>query len=754
VSHEGPSEDDASSSGTADAAGGEPGPGGRPGSGGEPGPGGDSERADGPPDRNRRRLLIYGGIAALAGSGVAGAWYTSQPDEEPDTQPTVTTTPTGTPTETTTEQPASVPAIVERYAPDLYFGAFEKWFPTDPRPYVVTRDGERVVDGFTALEAYTAEYQKTGSPPTPMVFYNVVEAAPGVDAIQYWMYSVFDQFTVNFHWHDWELLQVFVDRDNGAPLLLSASAHARKVPNNEFLDPDLTGGRRPGLLSEVGSHSSASELNARTPTFERLPSSDWTADVTNDPIDVVATLTTPFAYGLPRGEGARLPFVMPELDGHPLADHPELDIDASAFVDQRATVTNWQGLPSPPTDIPLREPGLVLTHPDSATTGDATYELAPMAAVQDAVDGFVGPQLGFEFVIPGFVENLAASHLTSVGIPWTQPRYADPLEDVTDPRHRQAIDNTAASGLTDRVVGRIRHVQAGIEGTLDAVGDGAKDALDGLAAVSLFPPTVELAVRLASPEPTATVTRDGVFSYLHVEPGDHLLVANGPGYAPVAERFIHDGGTYRAGDEGNFSVVVNEDAAWIRADGRSTNGISRVRITEEYAGVIYDGAPPETDRFAIAVHAAGTYTVDVRDGDGISGTVRVAPPDLEGGELVIEGFETGKYRVIETLVADIEVLDSLGRRFADSGEAQGQYLRWLSFARDEAESALADAERGSTESANDRLARTVDRLYDALAPLRASDQDGYSDASVAVLDPKTVAAIRRAERAYATPITA
>lgn len=720
---------------------------------------GEPESGEQSPDRDRRRLLLYGGLAALGASGAVGAWYTSQDADTPPTtagsmSKTTTTETTETTADTTSEQPAAVPAVVRRYAPDLYFGALEKWFPTDPRPYVVPREGQQVVDGFTALDAYTAEYGRTGSPPAPMVFYNVVEAAPGIDAIQYWMYSVFDQFTVNFHWHDWELLQVFVDSETETPLLLSASAHARTVPNNEFLDPDLSGNRRPGLLAEVGSHSSASELNARTPTFERFPGNDWTADVTNDTIEIVDTLTTPFAYGLPRDEGARLPFVMPELDGHALSDHPGLDVDATAFIDKTATVTNWQGLPAPPTDIPLRQPGLVLTHADSLTTGNATYELASMAAVRDAVDDFVGPQLSFEFTIPDFLEDLAASHLTSVGIPWTQARYTDPLADVTSPKHRQAIDGTAPSGLSDRVVGRFRHVQTGTEGALDAVADGAKDALGSLAAVSLFSPVVELAVRLASPDPTATVTRNGVFTYLHVERGDHLLVANGPGYAPVAARFTHEGGTYRAGTRGNLSVVANEDAAWIRGDGRPTNGISHVRVTEEYAGPIYDDRPPGDNRFAIAVHADGTYTVDVRDADGVAGSFPLSSKDFDDGEFVIRGIETGKYSVTRTLVADIETLRSLGRRFADRDDAQGQYLERLSLALDEAEVALAHAERGDTDSANDRLVRTVDRLIQSFDALRAVDQDGYTDASVAVLDPKTVAAIRRAELAFGTPITA
>lgn len=104
--------------------------------------------------------------------------------------------------------------MVKRYPPDLYFGALERWYPTDHRQYVVETEGGPAVDGFTALEAYSRVFKETGNPPGPVVFYRVVEAAPGIDAIQYGFYSVFDQFTVNFHWHDWELFQVFVDQND------------------------------------------------------------------------------------------------------------------------------------------------------------------------------------------------------------------------------------------------------------------------------------------------------------------------------------------------------------------------------------------------------------------------------------------------------------------------------------------------------------------------------------------------------------
>ncbi|WP_200530751.1 hypothetical protein [Halorubrum sp. LN27] len=724
----------------------------------------DSDRL--PDDPDRRRVLGYAGLAALAGTGIAGAWYASRP--EPDAEPGDGTD-EGDDTdgsEDPVEAPDDeVPAVVTRYAPDLYFGALEKWYPTDPRPYVVETDAGAVVDGFTALDEYSAAFRETGTPPAPTVFYNVVEAAPGVDAVQYWLYSAFDQFTVNFHWHDWELLQVFVDRESGDPILLSASAHSRASPNNEFLEPEIPDGSRPGILSEVGSHSSASEVNGLVPSFERLPVGDLVSDVTNDAIDVSAALRAPFAYGLPRDEGARLPFVLPELDGSPLHEHPSLSIERSDLIDERVTVGSWRGLPTPPEDLPLREPGLVIAHPDSAVDADATYALEPLAPLGDEIDDFVGPQLSFEFAIPGFVEDALASHITSVGIPWEQERFADPLSDVTDPAHRRQIDGAEPDGLSNRVVGRVRQLRAGTAGALDGVTDGAADAVADVAGVSLFALPTELAVRLASEDPTATVTRGGVFEYLRVEPGPHLLVANGPGIAPVASRFVHEGGLARVGGDGELAVVAREDAGWIRGDARETDGIERVRVVEDYAGVVYDGEPVETDRFAVAVHREGRYTVEVVDRAGVRGAYRVTPDSFdENGEAVRERVETGKAALARTLRDELDELYALAASLAPDDEdddsenetdedrdrdrtASDPVLDGISRARESAAGAVDAAESGEERAADDRLSAATSSLWDVRDAFLTDDQAGYSDAAVEAIDPKALAGIDRANDA-------
>ena len=100
--------------------------------------------------------------------------------------------------------------LAARFAPTLYFDTDEQWFPTDPRPYTSRQDGETVVSGFDALNGYHERF--TGErPPNPTVFYNAVGYEDSsLAVVQFWFYSVFDQFTTNFHWHDWEVLHVFV----------------------------------------------------------------------------------------------------------------------------------------------------------------------------------------------------------------------------------------------------------------------------------------------------------------------------------------------------------------------------------------------------------------------------------------------------------------------------------------------------------------------------------------------------------------
>ncbi|ESS07136.1 MAG: hypothetical protein A07HB70_00609, partial [uncultured archaeon A07HB70] len=207
-----------------------------------------------------RRGVLAGGALALGGAGAYA--LTRGSGGEPSVQEE------GAPTAVEDDRAAGLAA---RFAPDLYFDARERWFPTDPLRYASDRDGDLVVGGFDALDGYTADV-RDGGPPAPTVYYRVVEYPDDpLVVVQYWVYSAFDQFTTNFHWHDWELLQTFVDTDADRAVCHAASAHSRAVPNNEYLDPDA---ERAAVLSELGSHSSALGLNATRDRFERLPLDD------------------------------------------------------------------------------------------------------------------------------------------------------------------------------------------------------------------------------------------------------------------------------------------------------------------------------------------------------------------------------------------------------------------------------------------------------------------------------------------------
>jgi len=333
--------------------------------------------------------------------------------------------------------------LAERFAPTLYFDAAERWFPTDPRPYERERDGEPVVDGFAALDGYTDRFDPE-SPPDPAVFYNAVTYADSpLAVVQYWFYGAFDQFTTNFHWHDWEVLHVYVDTETGDPQLYVASSHSRSVPNNEYLDPDPD--RRPAVLSELGSHSSALSVNDAVDEFQRLSVADLAADITNNAIEGIEDVAElPLAYGLPRDEGGRLPFVVPELDGAPIYEHDRLpSVDRSDLLPPEHTIRSYDALSTPPGEVPERSTGLVFGPDAEADVAgpaepDVAYELAPTADLEH-LTAFTGPQLSFEFAIPKAVEDAVASHLTAPDAPWEQPRYENPASDVSDPTHRRAL---------------------------------------------------------------------------------------------------------------------------------------------------------------------------------------------------------------------------------------------------------------------------------------------------------------------------
>ncbi|ELZ37096.1 hypothetical protein [Halorubrum distributum] len=532
--------------------------------------------------------------------------------------------------------------LAARFAPTLYFDSAEPWFPTDPRPYTVEEDGETVVDGFAAFDGYHERYDETGEPPNPTVFYNGMryEDSP-LAVVQFWMYSAFDQFTANFHWHDWEVLHVFVDLDTGDPQLYVASSHSRSVPNNEFLDPDPD--VVPRILPELGSHSSTLSVNEIPDGFRRVGEEGLLADITNTTIDTVEDLLgIPIAYGLPRDEGARLPFVVPEYEGEPIYEHPDLpSVTEESLVDGALTIRSLDALRSPPTDLPLRETGIAYRHgersgEDGTADGDdaaladevaesvVEYELVESAELED-ISAFTGPQLSFEFAVPQAVEDAVAGHITSTGVPWEQPRYENPALDVTAGNHRSELaarydaiaDDPSfgddAAGALDGVVARVTRATE-----TDEAPDG-----EGLTTTDAG---VESFVLIESDPEAVPTFAGGVAVANGVPEGDHRLTVNGAGRTPHSETLTvsADEPVTRAGADGEIPLVAREDARKVELDDAESDAdLTRTAVEDDFAGRIYDSAIDGSD--AVYVHAGGAYTTEVRDADDEVGAYRVNP---------------------------------------------------------------------------------------------------------------------------------
>jgi hypothetical protein len=617
----------------------------------EPGP---DEAGDEPPATRVDRRTVLGALAGAGSAAVAGC-FGSEPDDA----------------STTGVDSDRLDELAARFAPTLYFDIAEPWFPTDPRPYAVEEDGETVVDGFEAFDGYHERYDEAGAPPDPTVFYNGMryEESP-LAVVQFWFYSAFDQFTANFHWHDWEVLHVFVDLDTGDPQLYVASSHSRSVPNNEFLDPDPD--VVPRILPELGSHSSTLSVNEIPDGFRRVGEEGLLADITNTTIDTVEDLLgVPIAYGLPRDEGARLPFVVPEYEGEPIYEHPDLPaVTEGSLVDGALTIRSLDALRSPPTDLPLRETGIAFRYGGRSAgdgsagdggngggTADAAdaaladevaesvveYDLVESAALED-IAAFTGPQLSFEFAVPEAVEDAVASHITTTGVPWEQPRYENPALDITAGNHRSELAaryDAIADGPSfgEDATGALGSVVARVTRATES--DEAPEG-EGLTTTEA---SVESFVLIESDPEAVPTFAGGVAVANGVSEGDHRLTVNGAGRAPHSEELTvsADEPVTTAGVDGEIPLVARENARKVElSDAESDVDLTRTAVEDDFAGRIYDSAIDGSD--AVYVHAGGAYTTEVRDADDEVGAYRVNPAadEAESEEPIrIERPETG-----------------------------------------------------------------------------------------------------------------
>ncbi|GAB3415170.1 hypothetical protein GCM10027435_10970 [Haloparvum alkalitolerans] len=742
------------------------------------------------------RRTVLGAVAGLGAASLSGCSALDRGDDA----------------ETTPADDDRARELAERFAPTLYFDAHERWFPTDPRPYTSEEEGETVVDGFDAFDGYHERFDGSAdgedgspTPPNPTVFYRAVEYADSpLSVAQFWFYSAFDQFTTNFHWHDWEVLHVFVDDEADEPQLFVASSHSRKVPNNEFLDPEPDA--VPRILPELGSHSSTLSINDVPDRFQRLPDGDLLADVTNTAIEGIEDLSeVPLAYGLPRDEGWRLPYVVPEYEGAPLHEHERLpSVTRESLVDEALTVRSLDALQSPPTDLPTRETGLVFRPAASEGAGgrsdaagseadletDVAYDLVPTSEIEH-IAAFTGPQLSFEFSVPEAVEDAVAGHITTTGVPWDQPRYENPAADITARNHR--------AELADRydAVGEAGGLNAVVTRVTEAVTN--EDAPDG-EGLTTVAGGVESVVLLES-DPEAVPTFGGVAAVQDVAAGEHRLTVNGAGRAPHSERVTvadEDDAPTVAGVAGEVPLVARENATKLTVggdagsddggaetatdetatDGTATEAtategtateetegaesasgaaasLAAVAVEDDFAGRIYDSPAAGSD--ALYVHAGGAYTTEVRDVDDAVGAYRVNPdPDSEDG-VSIDRPETGK-APLAAFLADIAaetraevaaLVDEDGDEDDDDngtgGTAGGSGNAVQGLAR--AFQAVVDAAEKAAERAQAGDRGGTDRQLEVVAERLQRAGDRLAEASDDVPDPLSRAAERRLEQA-------
>ena len=742
--------------------------------------------ADRPPALDRRTLL-----AALGSAGAAGlAGCASLTDREPDA-------------ETTDVDADRAAALATRFAPTLYFDAAEPWFPTDPRPYASEQDGETVVDGFDALNGYHERLADAGEPPNRTVFYNVVdyEGSP-LSVVQFWLYAAFDQFTANFHWHDWEVLHVFVDSDTDEPQLYVASSHSTRVPNNEFLDPDPA----PRILSELGSHSSALSVNDRPDEFQRLPGADLLADITNAAIEGIESLSElPLAYGLPRDEGGRLPYVVPEYEGQPVYDHERLPaVEASSLIDGSITVRTFEDIAAPPTDLPERSTGVAFRFEGRDVTGDGVvdaeyaYELAPTSDLEDIAE-FTGPQLSFEFSVPEVAEDAVSTHISTAGVPWDQDRYANPAADITDPTHRAALAERYDA------IGDAAAINTVVAGIGEAV--TADDAPEG-EGLTTRAPTVEATALLES-DAQVLPTVGGVAIARDVPAGDHRLTINAAGRAPYSQRLrvgaAEDDGVATtdapdsdgtatadadtpstdatattgtatdgpdrpervtaAGVDAEIPLVARENARKLEIDAEGADvDLAGVAVEDDFAGRLYDAPVEGSD--AVYVHRGGAYTTEVRDGDGAVGAFRVNPdPNSDddaddddddatpgGPPIRIDRPETGKASLSSFLVALATETRDQTQAIVDGSDLQGEanglrgLVRSLDAVIEAAERATERARAGDRGTADQFLravARGIERVVERLDDVDEAVPTQFTNA----VGNRADQAARRAEQA-------
>lgn len=326
------------------------------------------------------------------------------------------------------------------------------------------------------------------------------------------------------------------------------------------------------------------------------------------------------------------------------------------------------------------------------------------------------------FAIPEFGEDAISGHITTAGVPWDQPRYVEPAEDISEAIHRATLadryDAIAEPAAINSIVATVT----------EAIGSDDAPEDEGLTTQDLSVETVAL----LESEPEAVPTFGGIVAIQDVPTGSHRLAVNGAGVEPHSEvvTVAEDGnGLTVAGVEGEVPLVAREHSTKLEVDTGGTEAeLTALAVEDDFAGRLYDA--PLSGPDAVYLHRGGAYTTEVRDAAGEVGAFRVNPTDEP--RIHIEEPRTGLGSLAEYVAdvaaetsASVENLDgdsSEDRTKDGSEDVVDQLAQALAAVAEEARRAADQAAVGDRTGADQRLANVQDRL-DRIAS-RLSEADG------------------------------
>ena len=135
--------------------------------------------------------------------------------------------------------------LVEKYAPTLVFSKEEQYFPCN-----ILFKGEDIVNNKQKYDKLSEEERKE-----KVCCYYHVNEGERYSVYQYWYYYAYNEYVIidflNFlkdnHEHDFECFKVFVDKETGAPKVITCNIHL-------FYETTQINGDIPKIKVEKGGH--------------------------------------------------------------------------------------------------------------------------------------------------------------------------------------------------------------------------------------------------------------------------------------------------------------------------------------------------------------------------------------------------------------------------------------------------------------------------------------------------------------------